>query len=328
MSAREEQTKRYEEKTLNFLNKNSKYKELLLNFYNWLNKENSTKYNYIRFCNAFLTNRNKPVYRLDVDDYTSFLSLYKDKNCVYQVNIYTGLAHFSKYLYITKKNDENPMENVEHPKQNESQVTALKREDNYLKPEELRLYLSNLKNGIGSELEKVWQKKLLERDQFLIYLFLSTGARCSAISQMDLDDIVEENNTVYIMTTEKRGKVRKYFLTEDIRVMLNSYLDLRSELLLGKQHIPALFITKNGTRLSNREIIEIVKKYGKGIKNISPHKLRATFGTMLYEKTKDIYMVQQAMGHSNPGTTQLYIRGQKEKIQMKSSELISRDLFM
>ena len=327
MSARNEQVKMYEEKTMNYLERNQRYKDILLNFYNWLNKENSTKYNYVRFCNIFLTERSKDLRELNVDDYTMFLSKYRDKNSVYQVNIYTALAHFSKYLFVTKKNKDDPMRNVEHPKQIEKQDTITRRDNNYLKPEELKLYLDNLKNGIGSKRERTIQRKYAERDQFIIYLFLSTGARCSAITQMDLSDIHEENGRKYIMTTEKRGKVRKYFLSDDLEIMLSSYLDLRNELLINKEDNGALFVSKDGNRLSNRQIDMIVRKYGRGIKNLSPHKLRATFGTMLYEKTKDIYMVQQAMGHSSPNTTQIYIRGQKEKIQMESSDMISKELF-
>ena len=47
-------------------------------------------------------------------------------------------------------------------------------------------------------------------------------------------------------------------------------------------------------------------------KNITPHKLRATYGTQLYNKTGDIYFVQECMGHSNPKVTELYVRDKKE----------------
>jgi integrase/recombinase XerC len=47
----------------------------------------------------------------------------------------------------------------------------------------------------------------------------------------------------------------------------------------------------------------MVHKYTNKIKDVSPHKLRATFGTSLYVATKDIYLVADALGHSNVDTT-------------------------
>ena len=42
-------------------------------------------------------------------------------------------------------------------------------------------------------------------------------------------------------------------------------------------------------------------------KNITPHKLRATYGTQLYNATKDLFFVQEMMGHSDISTTQVYL---------------------
>ena len=62
-------------------------------------------------------------------------------------------------------------------------------------------------------------------------------------------------------------------------------------------------------------------------KNITPHKLRATYGTQLYEKTGDLYMVQECMGHSSPKTTELYIRGKKSEFAKTASEIMSKVIF-
>jgi integrase/recombinase XerC len=47
----------------------------------------------------------------------------------------------------------------------------------------------------------------------------------------------------------------------------------------------------------------LVTKYTKDIKKVSPHKLRATYGTNLYIATKDIYLVSDTLGHRNVETT-------------------------
>ena len=61
--------------------------------------------------------------------------------------------------------------------------------------------------------------------------------------------------------------------------------------------------------VNNRYVQSIVKRYSKkaGInKNISPHTLRHTFATDLYRETKNIRIVQKALGHSDLSTTMIY----------------------
>lgn len=71
----------------------------------------------------------------------------------------------------------------------------------------------------------------------------------------------------------------------------------------------ALFISVQRSRISPRAVSDLVKKYSKaGIgTEISPHKLRSAFCTILYDETKDINFVSQAVGHKNIETTQRYI---------------------
>ena len=69
----------------------------------------------------------------------------------------------------------------------------------------------------------------------------------------------------------------------------------------------------------------LIKKYSAGIdgKNITPHKLRATYGTQLYNKTGDIYFVQDCMGHHSPKTTENYVREKKQNTK-KASDIMSK----
>lgn len=68
----------------------------------------------------------------------------------------------------------------------------------------------------------------------------------------------------------------------------------------------AFFLSKNHTRLSMRCILTIVHKYTNNIKEVSPHKLRATFSTNLYVATGDIYLVADTLSLSNVNTTKKY----------------------
>ena len=50
----------------------------------------------------------------------------------------------------------------------------------------------------------------------------------------------------------------------------------------------------------------MVKKYSQGViklKKITPHKLRSTYGTALYQETGDIYLVADVLGHKDVNTT-------------------------
>ena len=91
----------------------------------------------------------------------------------------------------------------------------------------------------------------------------------------------------------------------------------------------ALFISNRGTRMDQRSIDRVVSKYAQDIegKHITPHKLRATYGTQLYASTNDLYFVQSCMGHSNPKTTELYIRGQKDSSRKTASDIMSKLTF-
>lgn len=93
--------------------------------------------------------------------------------------------------------------------------------------------------------------------------------------------------------------------------------------ILGDIQEDALFISNRKQRISDKSVSRFVHKYASDIqgKSISPHKLRATFGTQILNATGDLYLTQKAMGHSSPKTTELYIRGQKNPTK-KTSEIM------
>ena len=69
----------------------------------------------------------------------------------------------------------------------------------------------------------------------------------------------------------------------------------------------------------------IQKKYSKiaaPLKKISPHKLRSTYGTNLYEQTHDIYIVADVLGHKDVNTTKKHYAAINENIRKNASTLI------
>ena len=72
----------------------------------------------------------------------------------------------------------------------------------------------------------------------------------------------------------------------------------------------ALFLSRNGNRLSNRMIQTMIKtfieKSGLDPEKYSTHKLRHTAATLMYQNGVDVRVLQAVLGHANLGTTQIY----------------------
>ena len=92
----------------------------------------------------------------------------------------------------------------------------------------------------------------------------------------------------------------------------------------------ALFLSLQKKRISVRSIEKLVKKYTQAVtslKTITPHKLRSTFGTQLYQETGDIYLVADVLGHSDVNTTRKHyaaIEDQKRR-QARNKVHLRRD---
>lgn len=327
MNGKEIYEDKFIQKTYNIIKDNTD-KPYLKGFYNYMGNSLScsTKYNYIYFVVTFMNSNGKNVEELDFDDYTEFLAGIGNATSSYQIGVYSGLKKFAKYLVASRKTDYNPMDHIERPKFKEKEETIAKREKGYLEKKEIKKYLSTVKSGVGSDRAKAKQEPWKERDLLIILLFLNTGMRCSALFKLDVDSIDLENKTLTV--TDKGDKIKQSVLSDELIEHVKMWLTNRELLLDGKSE-NALFISNERTRMCQKSISRVVSKYAADIngKNISPHKLRATYGTQLLEATGNIYFVQKCMGHANPSTTELYIRGQNNDNESKASDIMSRLTF-
>lgn len=282
----------------------------------------TTKYTYLNDVVNFMKVINKPVSELTLDDFAMYISdlEYKEDGkrvtSSYRIAVYSALKRFSDYLFRNKKIKEDCMLNVKRPKPVVSQETIRKRKKGFLTIDEMSELIKSVEDGIYSDPRKinnVWNK----RDMLIIKIFLSTGIRCSALHKLDISSIDFKTNKIFV--TDKGDKVNDFDLTDDLMDDIKEWLAIRKEKI--NDNDPALFISNRRTRIDQTSISNIVKKYSKCIedKHITPHKLRATYGTLLYDQTKDIYFVQSCMGHSNPKTTELYVRGISRDTKKASS---------
>lgn len=286
----------------------------------------TTKYAYMYDVINFTDKLNKSINELCLDDFSGYISSLEYKangepmTASYRVAVYSALKKFCEYLYATKRISENYMLYVKRPKTIENQKTISKRENGFLTKKEIVKYIKTVEDNNINEYRQVgdkWNK----RDLLIIKLFLSTGIRCSALNKLDISNINFKEKTLVV--TDKGGKVKTYDLSDDLLDELNEWIIIRREEI--KDNEAALFISNRKRRMEPLSIYNVVNKYSKNIKNkhITPHKLRATYGTQLYNETGDIYFVQDCMGHSNPKTTELYIRGKKQNMK-KASDIMNK----
>lgn len=290
-------------------------------------KSLTSVYHYIGIIQNFLDFTEKKQNELSFDDFTSFMSttIKEDGSTVtssWQIQKYHALKNYSTYLYDAGFIPKNYMLSIKRPKPIESQVTIEKREKAYLNKTEIKQYINAIKTGVGSNRKKKCQEHTRIRDYAIIMIFLTTGIRCSALVNLDINNVDFENEILRV--TDKGRKVHEYNLNETTLAAITDWLNEREEWLKGKD-TEALFLNKYGERLQMWGVKEIVEKYAIEIegKHITPHKLRATYGTQLYEATKDVYFVQHAMGHTTPAVTERYIRGQKN-VTKKASDIMEK----
>jgi len=158
------------------------------------------------------------------------------------------------------------------------------------------------------------------RDYTMLLLFLSSGIRVSELVGLNIADINLENKSFRI--TRKGGEQVILYMTDELVGQLQDYLDhiTKND---NQQPPPSspLFITRLGKRISVRSVQLLVKKYADSavpLKNITPHKLRSTFGTRLYHQTGDIYVVADVLGHKDVNTTKKHYAAITEDIRRQA----------
>ncbi len=166
--------------------------------------------------------------------------------------------------------------------------------------------------------EQIFHEKYQKRDIALISLLLDTGIRVSELYRMDIKDVDMKGCSAYIL--RKGGNKEDVFFSDEVRVLLEEYLEERHMNGLYQSDNDPLFVTLKGDRLSVRAIQMLVKKYAESSlpiigKSITPHKLRSSFAMEYYDSTKDLLALQKKLGHSSVTTTNIYAKATKDKME-------------
>ena len=212
----------------------------------------------------------------------------------------SSLRSFFDFLFKNERISGNVAALVSLPKLHEKPILYL------IGPEVERL-LSIADDG--SELTKTQQsfhKHTHARDYAILMLFLGTGIRVSECVGINMDDLDFQTNAVLV--TRKGGNQVILYFPQEVADALKAYLEERKQIKpLTKEDAPALFLSLQRKRITQRAVQKMVKKYCALAvplkKRMSPHKLRSTYATRLYHETEDIYLVADVLGHKDVNTT-------------------------
>ncbi len=210
----------------------------------------------------------------------------------------SALRSLLKYLHRHGMVNNNLSEMVDTPKLHQKPIIRLEANE-----------VANLLDAVDSggtltDKQKQYHEHTKYRDAALLALFLGTGIRISELIGLDTDDFDFDADGLRI--TRKGGSSVILYFNAEVSKILKGYFVKRTEMKQLPGHEKALFLSLQGKRIATRAVQNLVKKYTSAVtplKNISPHKLRSTYGTMLYQETGDIYLVADVLGHKDVNTT-------------------------
>lgn len=148
---------------------------------------------------------------------------------------------------------------------------------------------------------------LAARDRAIAELFYSSGLRLAELVGLDVDDVDRQQRLVTV--TGKGSKTRTVPVGGVALDALEGWLVRRPSLVADRDAGRALFISRLGRRISVRSIQTRLRLQGRrsGMRqDVHPHMLRHSFASHMLESSGDLRAVQELLGHSNIGTTQIY----------------------
>ncbi|HIT87924.1 MAG TPA: tyrosine-type recombinase/integrase [Candidatus Coprocola pullicola] len=227
----------------------------------------------------------------------------------------------SMYHFFFKKQkvSSNPAAIVDTPKIHDKQIIRLEANE----VADLLDLVENCDTDAMSKRQKAHLSHTQKRDLALFTLLLGTGMRVSECVGINISDIDFHNNSVKIL--RKGGNETTLYFGEEVQQALLEYITQRAQQKNKSEKEEALFLSNRGTRITVRAVQNIVKKYARIVspaKKISPHKLRSTYGTALYQETGDIYLVADVLGHADVNTTRKHYAEIEESRRRNAAKYI------
>jgi integrase/recombinase XerC len=160
---------------------------------------------------------------------------------------------------------------------------------------------------------KLEDSLLLSRDRAILELLYAAGLRVSELTGLNLVDMDQKDQVVRVTGKGRKERIVPYGAKAADALRL--YWPMREKLLhdnrnsAAKTNPEAVFLNYMGTRLTQRSVGRIVKKYVKLVNinwDMHPHSLRHAFATHLLADGADLRAIQELLGHQSLSTTQKY----------------------
>lgn len=208
-----------------------------------------------------------------VNDFLSFVSsmqTYKPKTFH---RIISTLSSFYRYLYSQGVVTTNPLIGIDRPRIKQQEVK-------YLKHNQVLRLIDSIDDI---------------RDKLIVRTIYATGVRVSELCNINIEDIDFDEHTIRIRG--KGDKIRTVFIDDDTLDELTKFISNR---IVGP-----LFVGQQGKHISSRAIQHIFKHYAP--QGITPHKIRHSYASELYKRSKNLRVVQENLGHTSIKTTEIYL---------------------
>lgn len=260
---------------------------------------------------------------IDIEEYLEYLSYYQSEDGE-RLNAERGkkrkliaLRTFYNYFYKKRFIKTNPPSLVDVPKQHEKEIVRLE-------IDEIARLLDEVESGESmTKGQQRFHQKNRSRDLAIMTLMLGTGIRVSECVGLDINDVDFDNNGIKIR--RKGGNEVSVYFGEEVEEALLDYLEERNQMIPAEGHSNALFLSLQLKRLNVRSVENLVKKYSSTVtklKNITPHKLRSTYGTQLYQETGDIYLVADVLGHKDVNTTKKHYAAIEDSRRRSAAKVV------
>jgi integrase/recombinase XerD len=272
----------YQERFLNYLAvERGLAKNTLLAYHNDL-----TDFHY------FTEEKNLPILEIQYDHalmYLHFLRRKKISSATLARRV-SSLKAFYKFLFLDGTISENPLANLEAPKQG-------KKLPETITYEEVERLLAQPGGTKPNDL----------RDKAMLETLYATGMRVSELTGLNMQDVNLTQG--YLLCLGKGSKERIVPLGQAAMTAIAVYLGKGRTKLVRRSSEKALFVNQHGKRLTRQGFWKILKRYvreAKIKKHLSPHTIRHSVATHLLENGADLRVVQELLGHVEITTTQIY----------------------
>ena len=244
------------------------------------------------------------------------------QNGVSQTTINRTLSALSSlYKYLTEEVENEQGEPYFYRNVMKKVATKKKKETLAARAENIKqkLFLGDETEEFLQYIDREYTKKLSnralssfnknkERDLAIIALLLASGVRLSEAVNLDLKDI--NLKMMVIEVTRKGGKRDSVNVAAFAKPYLEEYLSIRSKRYKAEKTDTAFFLTEYRgipNRIDASSVEKMVAKYSEDFKvRVTPHKLRHTLATRLYDATKSQVLVSHQLGHASTQVTDLY----------------------